>query len=914
MSLPVWITPSGFLGTITERTSASIALSVVDTATFSLISGILPVGLNLNNQGIISGIPASVGGTVTTQFVIRASDPTNSSLLTDRTFTIDTQGLSNLAWVTPAGYLNVGFGKEYYVINKENVDYQFIANPGQLYSYLSTATDAQVNTLYLSSLDNVDMGQPGAYRRVGGYGIQTGTTITNISYTINPVFNGYAIGISLPTNAALTATSQIILYDSLPANRQIKYFIADGDGDLPPGLTLDSSGHLIGLVKDNLGLNYQVSLSGGYDSEKYDGYPYDHATLHNGQYTSQVTYYIPKTYQFSVTASDGLNSVKQSFLIRVVDPSNLTADITSSDASGPYAAESSSLVPPLWLSPVNLGTIRAVTTEIIQLKNYDPYPNTGIKTYNATAKYRWAPDTKYINGEWVIYYPGNYYFLGDWNADLNYPPLSNSQTTILANSQYLVSVAGLQNLGNGSIYYEIGDLIIYDGMSWNRIPNYENSYICNTDHMSSNTFDTAYWTQNQLPSYFSLDKKSGALYGKLPYIPVYTEVVNFYIRIDKQDIFHNNVVYANRHFNLTIKGLIDNTIYFVTKPDLGSLNIGYLSEMLIQAAHSNSPINVSYQIIGGRLPPGLSLKLDGSIVGRITYGTTIGEYNFTVRATDIYKQTVEQNFFINVTQYDNAEYTQIFVTPFLSLDKRDEYKSFINDLSIFNRDYIYRVDDPDFGIQQDLKLYLEHGIEKANTSDYFAPMVEFFKNKNLIFGDVQVKQAKDLNGNYFYDVVYLDIRETELNSFGQPVDVKSNTAYPSSIANMRTLLETVISNSGNITVKTDQYQLPSWMRTYQSSTGNILDYVPAVVLCYCKPNTGDIIRKQIKDSNFNFNTINFEIDRLIVESTLDNNNRQYLIFPTIMKDGNGNLIDPQASYLYGAGIMLTENGQILTIN
>ena len=878
MSLPVWITPAGFLGTVTERTATTIALSVSDAATFSLISGSLPVGLTISNQGVISGIPASVGGTIKTQFVIRAADPTDSLLLTDRTFIIDTQGLSNLGWISPSGYLNVGFGNEYYVINKENVDYQLTANPGQLYSYLSTATDAQVNTLYLSNLTNVDIGQPGAYRRIGGRGIQNGTTITNISSIINPVFNGYAVGISLPTTQALTATSQIILYDSLPSNRQIKYYIADGDGELPPGLTLDSYGHLTGLVKDNLGLNYQISLNGGYDSEKYDGYPYDHATLSNGQYTSQVTYYIPKTYQFSVTASDSVNSIKRQFLIRVVDPSNLTSDVISSDASGPYAAESSSLVPPLWLSPVNLGTIRAVTTEIIQLKHYDPYPNTGPKTYNSTANNRWTPNTKYINGEWVIYYPGDYYFLGEWNANLNFPELLNNQAGILVNSQYIVSVAGSQNLGDGSVYYEIGDFIIYDGSSWIRVPNYETSYICNTDHRSSNAFDSVYWTQNQLPSYFSLDRKSGALYGKLPYIPVYTEVITFYIRIDKQDLFHNNKVYANRLFSLTIKGLVDNTLYFITNSDLGSLNIGYLSEIEIKATHSNTPINVSYQIISGHLPPGLSLKSDGSIVGRITYGTTIGEYNFTVRATDIYKQTVEQNFFINATQYDNHEYTQIFVTPFLSLDTRDEYKAFINDLTIFDRDYIYRIDDFNFSIQQSLKLYLEYGIEKAYNSDYLAAMSTFFKNKSLVFGDIKVKQAKDQNGNHFYDVVYLDIVETELNSFGQPVPIKNSTAYPSSVENMKLLLESTLID-GDKKVKIDEYQLPKWMRTYQSDTANILGYTPAVVLCFCKPNTGYKIKNNIIKSGFNFSLINFEIDRMVIESSLSSTTPAYIIFP-----------------------------------
>lgn len=344
MPAPVWQTPAGFLGTATERTTTTFVLSVDTTATFKVISGNLPAGLTISTStGTISGLPNSIGGTITNQFVVRA---TNASGVTDRTFVIDTTGQTGLSWVTPAGFIQAGIGNEYYVINRNYVDFYFEANTGQIISHIQTASPANVSKLFLNSLTNVDPGQPGVWRTIGGTGIQTGTTITNISKTIS--VNGYEIQISLPTNDVVSGT--IVLYDPLPFGQQIRFWIEDGDGDIPPGLTLEENGHLTGLVKDELGVDLRIS-SGGYDTDAYSGYPYDHAgVLYNGTYTVVVTRFIPKIYQFKVTASDGTVNIKQDFKLLVVDPSNLLSDGDYTWASGPLAAESGYIVRPTWLS------------------------------------------------------------------------------------------------------------------------------------------------------------------------------------------------------------------------------------------------------------------------------------------------------------------------------------------------------------------------------------------------------------------------------------------------------------------------------------------------------------------------------------------------------------------------------------
>jgi hypothetical protein len=71
----------------------------------------------------------------------------------------------------------------------------------------------------------------------------------------------------------------------------------------------------------------------------------------------------------------------------------------------------------------------------------------------------WEPDT-------II--EGSVVFKGEWNASTNTPSVSDATGTV--GWQYIVSVAGTQNLGNGSVAYTVGDQIIHDGTKYIRIP------------------------------------------------------------------------------------------------------------------------------------------------------------------------------------------------------------------------------------------------------------------------------------------------------------------------------------------------------------------------------------------------------------------------------------------------------------
>lgn len=108
MAQPVWNTPAGSLGTYPAgiasvyTLSASAVLPAV-TITYSLLSGSLPAGFSLSEDGIISGIPSLVTTETVSTFGVRVTD--NYSNIRDRTFSITVTGSAIPSLTTPAGNL-----------------------------------------------------------------------------------------------------------------------------------------------------------------------------------------------------------------------------------------------------------------------------------------------------------------------------------------------------------------------------------------------------------------------------------------------------------------------------------------------------------------------------------------------------------------------------------------------------------------------------------------------------------------------------------------------------------------------------------------------------------------------------------------------------------------------------------------
>ena len=92
--------------------------------------------------------------------------------------------------------------------------------------------------------------------------------------------------------------------------------------------------------------------------------------------------------------------------------------------------------------------------------------------------------------------------------------------------------------------------------------------------------------------------------------------------------------------------------------------------------------------------------------------TTIDRsYTFVAKAQDQYGFSAStKEFTIDVTTPNNKLYSNLTVKPFMQSGLRAEFKEFINNNLIFTPTSIYRPSDPDFGIQNQLKIY---GLEKS---------------------------------------------------------------------------------------------------------------------------------------------------------------------------------------------------------
>lgn len=252
-------------------------------------------------------------------------------------------------------------------------------------------------------------------------------------------------------------------------------------------------------------------------------------------------------------------------------------------------------------------------------------------------------------------------------------------------------------------------------------------------------------------------------------------------------------------------------------------------------------------------------------------------YKFTVRASDAYRlSAIEQEFFITVFQDSLKEYTRIYVKPFLPTEKRISYRDFLTDPVIFDPALIYRSSDPEFGIQTQIKMLIETGIEKLTLNQYAGAMQEFFFRKKFYFGEVKSISAQDSSGKEIYDLVYVEIVDDQMSNKLSPADAVS-------VGNMQLALESIELTPSTIVSVNERLQ-PKYMSTLQKDTGTAIGFIKAVPLCYTVPGGSVKILSRIKNAldtgAFDFKDYNFDTDRIIIEAEADTGNSGWLFYPT----------------------------------
>ncbi len=388
----------------------------------------------------------------------------------------------------------------------------------------------------------------------------------------------------------------------------------------------------------------------------------------------------------------------------------------------------------------------------------------------------------------------------------------------------------------------------------------------------------------QLPDFLSLDPNQGIIYGYIPYQPAYTE--NYQLTINATRTYSTASVTATNTFTLAIKGAVESSIEWVSSSTLGFIYAGRTSELSVVARQINSDYSIKYQKISGTIPTGLTLERDGSLSGSAEY-TSTGTYTFTVRAQDVHElSAIDREFTLNVNLHDNKKYTKAWIKPYMSLDKRKVFREFVSDTFVFPQSSMYRYYDSNFGVQTEIKLILEFGIEQQNLADYLPALRENFYRRRFYFGDIKIAVASNSTGTSIYEVVYIDIIDNMiqtmpgniLGTVNNVLHANNTIYYPSSIDNMKYQLRNLTLNNNDF-IGVDDQNLPLFMKTPQQGDYKPAGYMRVMPLCYVLPGEGQKIISRIKLSGFDFKQFDMDIDRLIIDQTLDNSGAKYLLFP-----------------------------------
>jgi hypothetical protein len=810
-----WITTAGDLGIITERVTVDIPLaasSPLGSVSFTLIAGNLPRGLKLLN-GSIKGSPVEVKKYTKSKFVIRASDGED---LEDRTFSLSVDGSDVPYWLTAEGFLQVGEGDNYFVLDNAYVNFQLEAD------------DTDIN-----------------------------------------------------------------------AGDRLEYFLVPSGGELPPGLTLNRTGLISGFTDPVFAIDYQENQSGSYDTAAFDVVPldpvskrfngfdsflYDNTTYDYNE-PSRTPRKLSRFYTFVVAVSDGINEIRRVFRIYVVTEEFLKADNNLVEVdTNLFRADNTGDRVPLWITESYLGRFRANNYVTIYLDVYDPPSLPGTITY----------------------------FLLDTNPDdspSQLPPgmvLDTITGDIAGKVPYQAAVTKtyqftMQAVNFPAVLAEINYTLVGDWSSTriyrvNEAVRYRGFiYICIQDHRNVQPIDGAYWNLG--------------------------------------------VSTSEKTFTVDVIGEIESSIEWLSDSDRGIIKPNQPSLLEVRAKSLLYGGKVVYELQTGTLPPGLSLLSTGIIQGKvkqfadndgpgltrffdrdsslidstgsISYDTTFDgsdtsfdqKFQFTIKARDTANFAENsRDFYVTVIANNTKTFANLYVKALQTKQKRLDWYNFITNSNIFIANEIYRYGDTNFGVQPELKMLLFAGIESTEAVKYIQAMSRNHYKKQLRFGDINYAVAKDpITQEQIYEVIYVDIvdeYESEGKSISNQIDLQDNInskilvgydaikvdsdiplvsdrdhqrIFPNSIKNMRNRIKNV--------GQSDREFLPLWMRSIQPSSFVETGFVKAVVLCYANPGYSKAILSRIKSSGYDFKSINFTIDRYVIDILDGQIEDKYLAFP-----------------------------------
>ena len=295
-------------------------------------------------------------------------------------------------------------------------------------------------------------------------------------------------------------------------------------------------------------------------------------------------------------------------------------------------------------------------------------------------------------------------------------------------------------------------------------------------------------TNSKIPAGMTIDTNTGEIAGRVAYQPAITTEYKFTVRAELL-LTQNNVVsvatFKDKTFTVKLLGDVDSSIAWTSKTKLGSIPANQISVFRVQGTTTVPDAPLFYTLTAGRLPPGLSLEYNGEIMGTVVQfgqtsptvitGLTFFDndnmtfdndttsidriYTFTVEAKDRFGfSSTTKQFTIEVIDDDDTQYSNLYMKPFLKEGKREAYSDFISNPANFPPTSIYRPNDPNFGIQRDIKILAYAGIETKTISEFAIASQKWHKKRRFNVGALKSAVAKTPGTqDVVYEVVYVEL-------------------------------------------------------------------------------------------------------------------------------------------------------------
>ena len=394
----------------------------------------------------------------------------------------------------------------------------------------------------------------------------------------------------------------------LRAGDELEFFIEDNAGQLPPGLILSRSGRITGFIDPILALDI-TARDGVFDANTFDTNPYDFGVVQNIGIAGYENIITPRKlnryYEFRVTVTDGDTSAYRLFKIYVVGDDFLRADNTIMRiGDGTYSSDATYLRSPIWLSANNLGVKRANNYVSIILDTFDPNPEIGPIDYKL--------ENINNDGSTSILPPG--LFLDSSNAEIfGFVPY---QPAVTQDYKFTLSVTKYdkENLELVEVQIVVADDTPYGRKSIriNKLSE-EDKVLITDDSIRIGTFLYTITDYQTLTSFE---------YDVISLNETLRDTLNKNFVISKTYIRELSAEFTTRKsaktFNIQVLGEVDSVIQWITPSDLGTVRANVASQLELQAQTSVIGAELSYRLVNGTLPPGVTLQSNGQLIGRIT--------------------------------------------------------------------------------------------------------------------------------------------------------------------------------------------------------------------------------------------------------------------------------------------------------